>query len=364
MIHLLTAADNREGMSPERHSRRATASVHGTGPITLALVLLLASAGVVFAAQDVVITTSGDKLVGEIKKVEKDVLIFSTDYSDSDFKIKWEKIASIESTRQFVIETFDGQRLSGSLKPDPEKKPLVQVAETSVKLPDVSTVQPFEQKFLSRIDAGLDFGYSLTRTNSAAQLSLASNLSYRDEHHVDVLFANIFRSSQDNAPDTKRWDLANDFRRLLGSRWYVNTTQDFLNSEEQGLDLRTTIGGGGGRYLLRSSNQYLALGGGLAWTNENYTDAALPTKNSAEAYLGTEFMTERLKITDVLTRLTYYPNLTTSGRYRLTYRFDLDFNLPGDWYFRVGLFDNYDSKPPEGFSNNDYGWSNGFGFKF
>ena len=78
--------------------------------LALTLVLLLGGAGVAFAAQDVVITTSGDKLVGEIKKVEKDVLIFSTDYSDADFKIKWEKIATIQSTRQFVIETFDGQR--------------------------------------------------------------------------------------------------------------------------------------------------------------------------------------------------------------------------------------------------------------
>ncbi len=164
------------------------------------------------------------------------------------------------------------------------------------------------------------------------------------------LFANVFRSSQENAPETQRWDLGNDFRRFLGTRWYVNTTQDFLNSEEQGLDLRTTIGGGGGRYLLRSSSQYLALGGGLAWTNENYTDPTLPTKDSAEAYLGTEFMTEKLKITDLITRFTYYPSLTISDRYRLTYRFDLDFNLPGDWYFRIGLFDNYDSKPPEGFS--------------
>ena len=75
-------------------------------------------------------------------------------------------------------------------------------------------------------------------------------------------------------------------------------------------------------------------------------------------------MTERLKITDLITRLTYFQSLTESDRYRLTYRFDLDFNLPGDSYFRVGLFDNYDSKPAEGFSNNDYGWSNGFGFKF
>ncbi|HEX2339016.1 MAG TPA: DUF481 domain-containing protein, partial [Vicinamibacterales bacterium] len=310
------------------------------------------------------ITTSGDRLVGEIKSVAKDVLTFETDYSDADFKIKWEKIASIQSDRQFLVETFDGKRVSGSLKPDPGKKPVVQIAETSVPLPDVAAVQPFERTFWSRFDSGLDLGYSMTRTNSAKQLSLGANLSYRDAHHVDVLFANVFRSSQENAPETQRWDLGNDFRRFLGSRWYVNTTQDLLNSEEQGLDLRTTIGGGGGRYLLRSASQYLALGGGLAWTNENYTDATLPSKNSAEAYVGTEFMTERLKITDLITRFTYYPSLTISGRYRLAYRFDLDFNLPGDWYFRIGLFDNYDSEPPEGFSNNDYGWSNAFGFKF
>jgi putative salt-induced outer membrane protein YdiY len=316
------------------------------------------------AAQDVVITVTGDKLVGEIIRVEKDVLTFSTGYSDADFKIEWDKVASIESTRQFLVETFDGKRLSGSLKPDPATKGTVQIAGTSVPLAEVSAVQPFERKFWSRFDSGLDFGYSMTRTNSAKQLSLGSNLSYRDAHYYDVLFANVFSSSQENAPDTQRWELGNDLRRLLGSRWYVNTTQDFLNSEEQGLDLRTTIGGGGGRYLTRSSSQHLAVGAGLAWTNENYTDAALPTKDSAEAYFSTEFMTEKLKITDFITRFTYYPSLTIDNRYRLAYRFDLDFNLPGDWYFRIGFFDNYDSKPPESFSKNDYGWSNAFGFKF
>ncbi len=341
-----------------------TAAVYRRVISTVCLAGFIGAAGTAYAAQDVVITTSGDRLVGEIKSVAKDVLIFETDYSDADFKIKWEKIASIESDRQFIVETFDGKRVSGSLKPDPAKKPVVQVAETTVQLPDVAAAQPFERTFWSRFDAGLDLGYSMTRTNSAKQLSLGTNLSYRDADHVDVLFANVFRSSQENAPETQRWDLGNDFRRFLGSRWYVNTTQDFLNSEEQGLDLRTTIGGGGGRYLLRSASQYLALGGGLAWTNENYTDATLPSKNSAELYLGTEFMTEKLKITDLITRFTYYPSLTISDRYRLAYRFDLDFNLPGDWYFRIGLFDNYDSKPPEGFSNNDYGWSNAFGFKF
>jgi putative salt-induced outer membrane protein YdiY len=315
-------------------------------------------------AQDVVTTTSGDRLVGEIKRVEKDVLTLETAYSDADFKIEWEDVAALESKRQFIVETFDGRRISGSLSLDPDRKPVVQIAGTSVPLAEVAVVQPFERAFWSRWDTALDFGYSMTRTNSATQLSLGTNVSYRDERYVDAIFANIFDSSQDNAPDTKRWDLGNDFRRLLGSRWYANTTQDFLNSEEQGLDLRTTIGGGGGRYVLRSASQHLALGAGLAWTNENYTDPTLPSKDSAEAYLGSEFMTEKLKITDLITRLTYYPSLTISDRYRLVYRFDLDFNLPGDWYFRFGLFDNYDSQPPEGFSQNDYGWSNSFGFKF
>ena len=204
----------------------------------------------------------------------------------------------------------------------------------------------------------------MTQANEAKQLTLGGNLLYRDEHVVDTVIGNVFRSSQSNAPETQRWNVGNDFRYLLGDRWYANTSQDFLNSDEQSLDLRTTIGGGGGRYLLRSASQYLALGGGLAWTREDYTDPAIATKDSGEAYIGTEFMTEKLKIADLVTRFNYYPSLTIDDRYRINYTFDLDFNLPGDWYIRVSLFENFDSQPPAGLSKNDWGWSNAFGFKF
>ena len=64
----------------------------------------------------------------------------------------------------------------------------------------------------------------------------------------------------------------------------------------------------------------------MAWTNEQYTGDLAPSKDSGEAYAGTEFMTERLKVFDLLTRFTWYPSLTVSGRQRVNYKLDIDFN--------------------------------------
>jgi hypothetical protein len=56
--------------------------------------LFLATSAVASAAgTDVVTTLTGEKIVGEIVKVEKDVLTIETAYSDSDFKVKWDQIA-------------------------------------------------------------------------------------------------------------------------------------------------------------------------------------------------------------------------------------------------------------------------------
>ena len=51
------------------------------------ILMFLATTAVASAATDVVNLVTGEKIVGEIKKVEKDVLTIETTYSDSDFKI-------------------------------------------------------------------------------------------------------------------------------------------------------------------------------------------------------------------------------------------------------------------------------------
>ena len=54
-------------------------------------------------AQDILLLNNGDKLHGEIKKLDQSVLTMETPYSDSDFKIEWEKVIQIVSPRHFLI---------------------------------------------------------------------------------------------------------------------------------------------------------------------------------------------------------------------------------------------------------------------
>ena len=174
----------------------------------------------------------------------------STDYSDSDFKIKWVKVASMQSDRQFLVETFQGRRISGPLKVDRRRRRPCRSPRPSAARRD-SAVQPFERSFLSRFDAGFDLGYSMTQANSAKQLSVGRQPRVPGQEASTPVRQHVQELAVEGS-DTNRWDIGNDFRRLIGERWYADTSQDFLNSDEQALDLRTTIGGGGGRYLLRS----------------------------------------------------------------------------------------------------------------
>ena len=115
---------------------------------------------------------------------------------------------------------------------------------------------------------------------------------------------------------------------------------------------------------LRSAAQHLALGGGIAWTNERYSDSAIPTEDSAEVVSRHGFMTEKLKFADLVTRLTYYPSLTIDDRDPINYKFDLDFNLPGYWHPGSASSRTSTACRQQGLSRNDYGWSNSFGLNF
>jgi hypothetical protein len=62
--------------------------------------------------------------------------------------------------------------------------------------------------------------------------------------------------------------------------------------------------------------------------------------------------------------LCVYPSMTNHGRVRSTFDSSLYLDLVGDLYFRLGLYHNYDSRPPTDTPKIDYGVTTSIGWSF
>ena len=139
---------------------------------------------------------------------------------------------------------------------------------------------------------------------------------------------------------------------------------DFLSNDEQKLKLRSTIKGGIGKYMVHTNRLYFGGGFGLAFNNEKYTDEFNTNRNSLEAYAALALNIFDFNDLSLNTDATFYPSLTEGGRYRLDYNLTFKYDLPLDFFIKLGLSYNYDSKPVEGTSNSDYVFQSSFGWEF
>ncbi len=137
-------------------------------------------------------------------------------------------------------------------------------------------------------------------------------------------------------------------------------------NDEFGLDLRTSIGAGGGQILKQSNTMNLSLEGGLLFSRENVS-SDLPDEDTWEAF-GTLrwgwFRYESPEL-DLSTELQLIPNLTESGRIRDEFDISLRWELIEDLLWELSFYDSYDSKPViQAAKKNDYGVNTSLGWDF
>ena len=132
-----------------------------------------------------------------------------------------------------------------------------------------------------------------------------------------------------------------------------------------GLDLRSSVGGGIGRYFVQTNRLLLSAAGGLVLNRENPVDGESTT--NVEAFVATtyEFFTYDTPKTDIDMRFVLYPSLNVSGRYRTEFSLTLSREIVRDFTAGVTAYDSYDSKPPAGSSStHDFGISLNIGWTF
>lgn len=324
-------------------------------------------------AQDKIILNNGDAMNGDIKHLDNGVIEVETDYSEDNFTMDWESISELSSPDTYMINLADGQRLTGTINIT-NKQATITTEESSLSVDflEVVYIKSVDDGFWDRMSISIDGGFSSAKANSNKQLTLSGNAAYLSEKiNPSIYFNFVEGSSNDGTSEivTSRDNYGGDFKVFIYKSWFGTAGLDFLSSNEQSLDLRSTYSLGFGTFLIRNFKMYLSTAVGGAWNKENYDAEAIEpgqasNTNSSEAFAHIDYNAFGLNDVSINSQLKLFPSLSESGRIRVNYDINVKFDLPRDFYIGAGYTLTYDSEPiSTDLANSDYvisttlGWS-------
>jgi hypothetical protein len=227
--------------------------------------------------------------------------------------------------------------------------------------------QPIEGgDFVDRLDGYVSVGIDYAKASNRGSMDLAGGVSSRTRQRswsVDGTMSLVDDGADDEIDE--RWDVQGNVRRLMRNRYFQENFGSLARNTELDLNLRTLLGTGVGRYLVQTNLAEWVLGGGLAYSRENYTGGE--NFNSLEAVLMTEFSIFHYDFpeTDIVGGLSVMPSLTKSGRYRSEGDLRAKYEFVEDLFFELRLYGSYDSDPPtDDVEQTDYGFVTSLGWSF
>jgi len=323
---------------------------------------------------DIIWMSNGDRVTGEIVQLEHGKLRVQTD-SLGQILIEWDDVSRIESEYHFQFERTDGTRITGIIQKTPDQHEITLVDDeqaVSFAHENVVRISQIEDTFWDRLKGSLTFGYSFTKASDVAQGNLGFRATHRTEKRSFTVDGSTIVTSDQEDESTQRSNLNLSTTRFRGDRWFNSYLLGFESNDELGLNLRSSLGAGMGRYLIQTNTSELALIGGLLGTSENLApvppEAGIPenpeitepvsSQESLEGMLGVDYSRYIFDdpSVDLSVRLYAFPSITQSGRTRAQLDINLRWELINDLFWDLTYYNTFDSEPPSGSeSTNDYG---------
>jgi hypothetical protein len=335
--------------------------------VLIASAAFLAPRGVDAAPKtDTVDLVNGDHLTGEIKGVLHNRLELSTEHMGTVY-IEWDKVVALETQQFLRIETQSGALYSGQVPSSGAQSQLVVADGTTTQtLPmrDVVRVDPVVRgSFIDRLDGYVSAGFDVAKAHARKSLTFSGGLSSRTRQREWTLDGSGTRASDDTSSD-EQYGVQYNYRRLLPSRNFYAGLGSLAHNSELDLDVRTLVGGGLGRYFVRTNRAEWQGTTGLAYSYEDYGSGSL---KSLEAVLSTGFSIFRYDYpeTDVAGAVAVLPSLTRAGRVRVETNLSASYEIINDLFIALTFYSHYDSESPTGVGeNSDYGMTTSLGYSF
>lgn len=305
---------------------------------------------------DEVVLHNGNNITGEIRNLGYGKLEYKTDDMDKIY-IEWEKIDYISSVNRFEIVDTYGIRRWGSIgRTDTPGEMVVNssVGADTLDLLAVVRIARIKEGFWRRLKGTVSLGLSYTRATDTGEFTFGGDTSYRGEKYGGRLNYSGY-TTQQSEKRTSRFIFGFSLDRFLARRWTVGGAVGAEHNEELGLNLRESVSALGSRYVVETNKTVLRLVVGISATRETYI-ASDSTSYNMEVPLEVQYsrFTFHNPKSNIQLSGSFYPNLTTEGRYRASMNVDIDHEIVKDLYFVIGFYYDYDSKPPPGSAQDDY----------
>jgi hypothetical protein len=317
---------------------------------------------------DVVTLANGDRITGEVKRLERGRLEFITDDAGTLY-LEWDKLVSLVAANRFVeVLTTNGSRFLGTLGPSAARSIAVATFDGSMTLQmaEVTLITPIGTSFWRKLDGSIDLGFNYTRSSGVAQLNINSSTVYRKPASSIRLNASAtLTETDDEEGRDDRGYVEGIYLRYPWQRWFVAGAGRMETNESLGLELRSQVGGAVGPRLVNSNRAQMTIGGGLAFNDERGVDVE-PTQNveGLFVFLWSYYTYDKPKTNlDIGTQ--YYPSLSNLGRQRIQLDAAIKRELWSDFFVSLSMYNTYDSRPPNPDANtNDIGFVISLGWSY
>ena len=327
----------------------------------LLLVIFISS----HARADELILKNGDKLTGNIIKIEDSILTLETRYSEP-IKINYDSVLQMNSTNPVEIHLKDGEILKGRITTDNTGGAFVDAGSgregVVIKLDSVVALNPPPKKPVAwkgniTLGGNLQTGNSETMNISAG--ASATRRTVNDRFSLNFLY-NRTEDDGEKTAENRYGQLKYDY--FLNPVWYLYLNIDMLSDEFEDINLRTTVGPGIGYQIWEEENKALSLEAGVSYTSEDRDQAE--DSDWLSARVGANYMYklfERVLFTD---QFVIYPDLEETGEYLLRNETALVTDINSRLAFKLSNIWERNSTPEQGLDKDDLTWILGLQYSF
>lgn len=249
------------------------------------VILLISSIFVIGVTHaDEIHMKNGDRISGEIIKMEETTLELKTKYAGT-INIQWNDVEAIKTDTATKIVLDDKTRIEAHITPLKDNTVALQQKSDAkpilLELSRITHINPSPLVVINTVTDGaikysgrVNFGLNYTKGNTDTEkLHLDAEVIARTLKNRYTVGAELNREKDGDIKITSNSTLYLKYDHFINGKWYLYTNGTFKEDKFKDLELRSSIGAGAGHQFYESDPLNLLLEAGLNYVDEDFIAA-------------------------------------------------------------------------------------------